>query len=72
VVEFLHASSVKPIRTSVRSPWQNGVAERWVGSVRREVLDHVRRGRARGIYRLLPGRPHAHRPGEDDAGGPAG
>ncbi len=41
VVEFLHASSMKPIRTSVRSPWQNGVAERWVGSVRREVLDHV-------------------------------
>src|SRR6516164_7111842 len=41
VVEFLQASSMKPIRTSVRSPWQNGVAERWVGSVRREVLDHV-------------------------------
>ncbi len=39
VVEFLQA--MKPIRTSVRSPWQNGVAERWVGSVRREVLDHV-------------------------------
>ncbi len=32
---------MKPTRTSVRSPWQNGVAERWVGSVRREVLDHV-------------------------------
>jgi len=28
-------------RTSYRSPWQNGVAERWVGSVRRELLDHV-------------------------------
>ncbi|PYU77946.1 MAG: hypothetical protein DMG50_29220, partial [Acidobacteria bacterium] len=41
VVEFLHASSMKPIRTSVRSLWQNGVAERWVGSLRREVLDHV-------------------------------
>src|SRR5712664_3255415 len=22
------------------SPWQNGIAERWVGSVRRELLDH--------------------------------
>jgi putative transposase len=38
---FKQASAIKPIRTSVRSPWQNGVAERWVGSIRREVLDHV-------------------------------
>jgi len=28
-------------RTAFRSPWQNGTAERWVGSVRREMLDHV-------------------------------
>jgi len=31
----------KLIRTAYRSPWQNGVAERWVGSCRRELLDHV-------------------------------
>ena len=30
-----------PVRTSYRSPWQNGVAERWVGSCRRDLLDHV-------------------------------
>jgi transposase InsO family protein len=30
-----------PRRTSFRSPWQNGTAERFVGSVRRELLDHV-------------------------------
>jgi len=30
-----------PIRTAFRSPWQNGVAERWVGSCRRDLLDHV-------------------------------
>jgi transposase InsO family protein len=29
------------MRTAYRSPWQNGVAERWVGSCRRELLDHV-------------------------------
>ena len=31
----------QPIRTAFRSPWQNGVAERWVGSCRRDLLDHV-------------------------------
>ena len=41
VWEFLKASGIEPIRTSVRSPWQNGIAERWIGSARREVLDHV-------------------------------
>jgi len=30
-----------PTRTSFQSPWQNGVAERFVGSVRRELLDRV-------------------------------
>jgi transposase InsO family protein len=29
------------MRTSFRSPWQNGVAERLVGSARRELLDHI-------------------------------
>jgi len=32
---------VKLGRTAWRSPWQNGVAERWIASVRRELLDHV-------------------------------
>jgi putative transposase len=32
---------LRPVRTSFRSPWQNGVAERWVGSCRRDMLDHV-------------------------------
>lgn len=27
--------------TSVRSPWQNGYAERLIGSIRRECLDHI-------------------------------
>jgi transposase InsO family protein len=29
------------IRTAFRSPWQNGFAERWIGSLRRDCLDHV-------------------------------
>jgi putative transposase len=32
---------MEPTRTSYRSPWQNGVAERFVGTVRQELLDHV-------------------------------
>src|ERR1700693_4405250 len=28
-------------RTSLRSPWQNGIAERWVESCGRDLLDHV-------------------------------
>ena len=41
VCTFVKASGIEPVRTSVRSPWQNGTAERWVGSIRREMLDHV-------------------------------
>jgi transposase InsO family protein len=37
----IEAMGVSPTRTSFRSPWQNGVAERWVGTLRRELLDHV-------------------------------
>ena len=41
VTEVIKYMGSKPIRTAYRSPWQNGVAERWVGSCRRELLDHV-------------------------------
>ena len=41
VIAFLKATGLKPKRTSIQSPWQNGTAERWVGSCRREILDHV-------------------------------
>ena len=37
----LNSWGVKTVRTAWRSPWQNGVAERWVSSVRAELLDHV-------------------------------
>jgi putative transposase len=32
---------LKQIRTAFRSPWQNGFAERWIASLRRDCLDHV-------------------------------
>jgi transposase InsO family protein len=38
---LLKSSAIDPVRTSIRSPWQNGVAERWVGNARRECFDHV-------------------------------
>jgi transposase InsO family protein len=57
VFGFLKASSLKPVRTSVRSPWQNGVAERWVGSWRRKRRHTVRLNHARpsavGLGRYL-------------------
>jgi putative transposase len=41
VLQFLEATGLEPKRTSIRSPWQNGIAARAVGSCRRELLDHV-------------------------------
>ena len=41
VIAFLKATGLKAKRTSIHAHWQNGIAERWVGSARREMLDHV-------------------------------
>jgi len=35
------------------SPWQNGTAERWVATVRRDLLDHVIVLNERHLHRLL-------------------
>ena len=43
----------EPTRTAFRSPWQNGVAERWVGSCRRDLLDHVILLNERHLKRLM-------------------
>jgi transposase InsO family protein len=53
VVSTLKSFGIKPTRTAYRSPWQNGVAERWIGSVRRELLDHVVVFNERHLRRLL-------------------
>ena len=44
---------LRAVRTSFRSPWQNGVAERWVGSCRRDLLDHIIPVNERHLKRLL-------------------
>jgi len=41
VVTAIASMGLEPTRTSYQSPWQNGVAERFVGTVRRDLLDHV-------------------------------
>jgi transposase InsO family protein len=41
VLAFLQATGLQPKHTSIRSPWQNGIAERWVGSCRHELLDQI-------------------------------
>ena len=47
------ALALQPVRTSFRSPWQNGIAERWVGACRRDLLDHVIPLNEKHLKRLL-------------------
>jgi hypothetical protein len=44
---------IDPVQTSSESPWQNGIAERWVGSCRRDLLDHIIAINERHLKRLL-------------------
>ena len=53
VMEFLKATGLKSKRTSVQAPWQNGIAERWVGSCRREMTDNVIALNERHLRRLI-------------------
>jgi hypothetical protein len=39
--DSISSFGIEPKETAFRSPWQNGVAERWVGTVKRDLLDHV-------------------------------
>jgi transposase InsO family protein len=40
-IRRLRSLGIRDHPTSLRSPWQNGYAERLIGSIRRECLDHV-------------------------------
>ena len=45
--------NIQEVRTAPRSPWQNPYVERLIGSIRREVLDHVLVLHERHLQHLL-------------------
>ena len=49
----LRSMHITCLQTSFQSLWQNGVAERWVGSCQRELLDHIIALNERHLRRLL-------------------
>jgi len=53
VVAAVRGMGSKPTRSSFRSPWQNCMAERWIGSCRRDLLDHIIVRDERHLKRLL-------------------
>jgi transposase InsO family protein len=53
VVRTIKSFGIQPKRTSFRSPWQNGVAERFAGNCRRDLVDHVIPLNERHLKRLM-------------------
>ena len=53
VIKTIKSFGIEPVRTSFRSPWQDGIAERWIGSCRRELLNHVIIFNKAHLYKLL-------------------
>ncbi|MDQ3764798.1 MAG: transposase [Actinomycetota bacterium] len=53
------------LRTSGRTPWANAIAQRWVGAVRREMLDRMLITNRRHLEHVLTeygGHFNHHRP----------
>jgi hypothetical protein len=53
VTGFMKATGLDPTRTGIQAPWQNGIAERWVRSCRRELLDSIIALNERHLSRLI-------------------
>ena len=53
VVETMKVIGIDSVRTAFKSPWQNGIAERFVGNCRRDLLDHVVVLNERHLKRLM-------------------
>ncbi|MDR3792828.1 MAG: IS3 family transposase [Terracidiphilus sp.] len=53
VMETMETLGVNSKRTAYKSPWQNGIAERFVGCCRRDLLDHVIVLNERHLKRLM-------------------
>ena len=53
VATTIGGMNIQTGRTAPRSPWQNAHAERVIGSIRRECLDHVIVMNAAGLHRVL-------------------
>jgi transposase InsO family protein len=49
----VRAMGIRDRPISPRSPWQNGYAERLIGSIRRECVDHVVVLGERHLYHVL-------------------
>ena len=63
--EVFASNGVRIIKTPVRSPQANSFAERYVGTLRRECLDHLLIYGERRLRRILAGYPrhyNEHRP----------
>jgi transposase InsO family protein len=50
---FLSNANIESVRTSYRSPWQNGICERLIGIIRQEVLNHIIPFSQRHLERIL-------------------
>ena len=53
VASTIDGLGIRDIPTAPRSPWQNGFAERVIGSIRRECLDHLIVFNEKGLRQVL-------------------